>query len=418
MTNKLYNSIPFMMEGQVIATDDPDQMGRLKIWIPSLDGENFNEAELPWADYASPFLGFTVEMPAGGTPVANSSHSAYGMWAIPKIGATVIVFHLNGNPAARFYFACSARLHRNRSLPAGRNLDINGKEGPFGDAGDEHGNLTPIQPAYDNLREQFQDKVTQSEAVTRGSNERQVAQAKTSKDGKEGYSVSPVDSYLDPQTSCWVTPGRHAIIFQDDPKRSRLRIKTAEGHQVIFDDANERIYISTAKGKSWVEMDQDGHINIFGSESISIRSGNDINFFADGSINFEANVGVNIKANEGDIRFNTSKSFHVNAGESIIQSACGIFDLNSEKSLKITAAVGLDVRAGTSLKLAADTSIDIKAGNNIRQQANRIDLNGPPAQIAEKASCAELPESPTVVPGHEPWTRPMSDNKRGPNWNQ
>jgi hypothetical protein len=411
-------SIPFMMEGQVIATNDPDQMGRLKVWVPALDGENFNEDELPWTDYASPFSGFTVDMPAGGTPVANSSHAAYGMWAIPKIGATVIIFCLNADPSARFYFACTTRLHRNRSLPAGRNFDVNGKEGPFGDAGDESGNLNPIQPAYANLREQFQDKTKQSESITRGFYERQVAQAKSSKDGTEGYSESPVDSYLDPQTSCWVSPGRHAIIFQDDPKRSRFRIKTAEGHQVIFDDANERIYISTAKGKSWVEMDQDGHINIFGSDSISVRSGKDINFFADRDINLEADRAVNIKANNGDIRLNTTKSFQVNAGESIVQSACGIFDINSEKSLKITAAMGLDVRAGTGLKLTGDSTVDIKAGSMIRESATRIDLNGPPAQTAEKASCAKLAEPPTVVPGHEPWTRPVSDKKRGPNWKQ
>jgi hypothetical protein len=409
----------YIMEGQVVASNDPDQMGRLKVWIPSVDGQNFVIDELPWTDYASPLAGFTVDMPAGGTPVANNSHAAYGIWAIPKVGASVAVFFLDGNPQARFYFACTPRLHRNRSLPAGRNVDFNGKPGPWGDAGDGDGNLNPIQPAYDNLREQFQDKINTSEAITRGFYERQVAQAKNAKDGTEGYSTSPADeSYLDSQTYAWVTPGRHAIIMQDDPKRARLRLKTAEGHQIIFDDANERIYVSTAKGKSWIELDLDGHINIFGSDSISVRSGKDINFFADRDINIEANRAINMKANTGSIKIDTAKSFHLNASESIIQSACGIFDINSESSIKVTADAMFDLRSGSSLKITSDSTMDIKSGAGLKATAPRIDLNGPEADVAQKASCAEKAEPPTVVPGHEPWVRPKSDKTRGPNWRE
>lgn len=411
------DSVPFIMEGQVIDTSDPDQMGRAKIWVPALDGENSEPENLPWTEYASPFMGFTVEYPAGGVPVGNTSHAAYGFWAIPKIGATVLVFCLNADPSQRFYFAGTGRLHRNRSLPAGRNADHFGKQGPWGDAGDGTGNLDPIQPAFDNIRAQFQNRITESEALTRGAFERQVAQAKTDKDGTEGYSPNAADSsYLDPQTYCLVTPGRHAIIMQDDPKFSRLRLKTAEGHQIIFDDANERIYMSTAKGRSWVELDQDGHINVFGAESISIRAGKDINMFADRDINIEANRAINVKANTGDIKINTTKSFHLNTKESIIQSACGIFDINSESSLKITAGKNIDVLAKGDVATTAGAKFDIKAGNQLVQTGSKIHLNGPTARTADPASCAQLASDPTVVPGFEPWTRPAPATSRGPNW--
>jgi hypothetical protein len=406
------------MEGQVMATDDPDQMGRVKIWVPALDGENFNIDQLPWADYASPLMGFTVDYPAGGIPVANQAHSAYGFWAIPKIGATVLVFCLNADPLSRFYFASTVRLHRNRSLPAGRNKDFNGKTGPFGDAGDGNGNLNPIQPAYDNLRTQFQGQVDDSIAQTRGVYERQVAQAKDDKDGKEGYASNPADpSYLDPQTYCLVTPGRHAMIMQDDPRWSRLRLKTAEGHQIIFDDTNERIYMSTAKGKTWVELDQDGHIHVFAAESISFRAGKDINFFADRDINFEADRSFHVKANNGDIRLATEKTYHLIAKENIIISACGIFDMTSEKSLKITASDNIDIRAMKDLAAGANRNIDIRAGKHITETAPRIDLNGPVARMADIASCPTLAQAPSIVPGHEPWQgRPPTTHGRGPNW--
>ena len=411
------DAIPFIMEGQVVDTSDPDQMGRVRVWIPALDGENFIIDRLPWADYASPLFGYTVEYPAGGGTSKNGSHAAYGFWAIPKIGASVLVFCLNADPQTRFYFASSIRLHRNRSMPAGRNVDLKGNIGPFGDTVDESNQAIAIQPAYSNLRDQFQNKMTSSQAQSRGAYERQVGQALTDKDGKEGYSPNAADpSYLDPQTYCFVTPGRHALIMQDDPKFSRLRIKTAEGHQVIFDDANERIYMSTAKGKSWVEMDLDGHIHIFGSDSISFRSGKDINFFADGNINMEAQKAVNIKADKSDIKISTGGSLHVKAFGSILQSACNLFEIDAEVSVHVTGAANVDIKAGAGAALTGGSAVDIRGGASIRQTAGRIDLNGPGAREAVAAQCPDQADSPSIVPGHEPWDRPASPNKRGPNW--
>ena len=169
--------MPFIMEGLVVATDDPDQMGRVKVWVPSLDGENYEIVSLPWCEYASPLAGFTVDYPAGEAS-STVAQSAYGFWAIPKMGATVFVFCVSGDPARRAYFASSTRLHRNRSLPAGRNADDYGKTGPWGDAGDGLGSYDQIEPAYSNLRAQFNGNLTASEAITRGVYERQVAQPK------------------------------------------------------------------------------------------------------------------------------------------------------------------------------------------------------------------------------------------------
>lgn len=405
------NGIPFIMEGQVLATDDPDQMGRVRVWIPSLDGENFDVEELPWADYASPFAGFTVEFPAGvGEP--NQSQAAYGFWAIPKVGSTVFVFCVNANPAARCYFASSNRLHHNRSLPAGRNTDFNGKQGPWGDDGDESGSLSPINPAFNNLRAQFNQKVTAPEALSRGAWERSVAQGKTDKDGKDGYAWSAVDKYLDPQTYCIVTPGRHAIIMQDhkgdadSPAGSRLRFKTAEGHQIIFDDTNERIYMSTAHGRTWVELDQDGHVHIFGEASVSISAGIDVNISATRNVNIEAGKSVNIKADDGDVKVFAGSSVHVKALKDIKQSACGIFDIDSESSLKMTAASNLDILSSADVAITGASALNLKSGGDITETASNIHLNGPSARGAESASCPDLATSPPIVPTHEPWTRP------------
>src|ERR1039458_7512920 len=91
-SSEYFDNNPFIMEGQVVSNSDPDQMGRVKAWIPAWDGENFDINSIPWASYASPFFGFTVAYPAGENNIPNNSAAAYGMWAIPKVGATVLVF--------------------------------------------------------------------------------------------------------------------------------------------------------------------------------------------------------------------------------------------------------------------------------------------------------------------------------------
>lgn len=406
------------MEGQVIAVDDPDQMGRVKVWVPQLDGDEFDVEWLPWTEYVAPLGGFTVEHPGGANSRQNFSSAAYGIWAIPKIGATVLVFCMNGDPDKRFYMGATFRLHRNRSLPAGRNLDAKLNRGPHGDSGDADGTLIHIEPAYSNLREQFQGRVGQAEAQSRGVYERQVAQASFEKDGIEGYAKSPLDgeTYLDPQTYCWVTPGRHAIIMQDSPDGARMRLKTGEGHQVIFDDANERIYVSTAKGKTWIELDQDGHIHIFGSQSVSVRAGKDINLTADKNVNIEAGGAINMKSLGGDVRISSAASFELSAVKNIVESACGIFDMSAEKSIKITTAQNLDIKSDGNIVQQASANVDIKAGGNMKQTAKKVDINGPSAKNAEPASCAKPAGEPPIVPGHEPWTRPSSSTTRGPNW--
>jgi uncharacterized protein (DUF2345 family) len=241
--------------------------------------------------------------------------------------------------------------------------------------------------------------------------------------------------------------------MQDDPEFSRLRFKTAEGTQIILDDANERIYISTSVGRTWLEMDKDGHINVFGANSISVRSGADLNFFADGDINLEAVGGINMKADTNNIMMTSQTDIQIQANGDILAAACGIFDIDSEDTIHLTSKNDTNIHANAALMLLSNndtsikangsikfqgtdsisakggtiviggSSIDLNGGGSIKASAGTIDLNSggadspDDAETAEDATCPDQASSPTVVPNFEPWTRPESDAERNPNWN-
>lgn len=363
-----------LVEGIVVDNSDPQEMGRVRVWCPSKDGEGDSTKikSLPWARYMSPFAGQADGFQGGSRGGQPTGPVSYGFWGIPKLGATVVVGFLYGDENQRVYLGSLYPTHGNRSLPVGRNS----AGAPTSDSFDE------IEPQLSNLTAQFGGDLSSSIARTRGAYERQVAQAATQKTTEEGYQPrvrtagEEAVGDLDPQTYCLTTPGRHSLIFQDHPTTARVRIKTADGSQIILDDANERIYVSVARGKTWLELDRDGHVHLYAAESISMSAGKDFNLQALGSVNISAGKNVNIGA-----------SGHA----------------------RITACSDLSL-SGKGMNITSEAAMDILAAGTILQTGSAIHLNGPGAATAPCAT------GPTIVPSHEPWDRPASTDVRGPNW--
>lgn len=84
MNTQLFKDVfPGLYIGIVEYTNDPAQLGRIKVRVPNINGlENINTENLPWATPCFPF---------GGGP-------GFGSIMIPPEGATVYVSFLHGNP--------------------------------------------------------------------------------------------------------------------------------------------------------------------------------------------------------------------------------------------------------------------------------------------------------------------------------
>ena len=451
MFQAISNDNGIISTGIIVDTNDPQGRGRIRVYSTSFgDLPNTPIEDIPWCRQVTAFGG-VVSSPNTMSRGPDDKHTtsgavAYGMWGVPKVGAIAVISCLDGDPANRIWLGCMHAMATEHTMPHGRFVGENGVDGPVSST------EQPIQPLYSNLRKAFNGKTDSYEwnsraadtSVTGLSQEvidtKQVASQKP--DTRHGYKNSRVNPDLkvsnapkenyDPQIYSWVTPGFHAISMEDSPDSCRMKFRSATGHQIIMDDTNERIYISTAEGANWVEIDQDGTIDIFAEQNVSIRSARNINLTADNSIRLTAGTSIHAVAGN-DIRVTSGTELHMLSGTNFRMMAVVSMYQESGAAMSMLAAEGLSLTSGTTINILSEATTSLTAkselnilssaaakisssglhlngGGAITQTAGRIDLNGPAAAQAIVAAisppAAVIPALLTNrVPDHEPWAR-------------
>jgi len=475
--------------GTVVSTNDPQQMGRLYVHCPELgDSPSMLESEfesLPLCSYLSPFGGSASSTLLRGTQEEQTTGPVpYGFWAIPKRGAQVAVMCIDGDVHQRVWVGCLYDQFVTNALPHGRfAYDREGKrpDGPLSTT------EQPIQPLFANQTEAFKNRESNFEWRTRGadyqaasvtqgyvdrSSSKEPDDANKVVAQEDGTEINVTQGYgrngdvtaggaesPDSQVYSWTTPGFHSISMDDRPENCRVRLRTTSGHQIIFDDTNERIYINTARGNNWIEIDEDGCIDVFSSEKVSV-TGRHINFTAEETIRMYGKQSVHIRS-DGDVRVQAGKNIDVRAGEdyrvdaanmhatsrgviyetsagsnetkaggNILETSDGTNEVKSTGAIKHGSSAGIESHAVGSIKHTATGSVDVSAGKDILNTAGRnnethaggriieygaqIHMNGPSAKAAAKATKpqnatpATLPVDAYFVnryPLHEPWAR-------------
>ncbi len=322
-----------MTLGVVIDTDDPLQMGRLRVFCPSLNDDPKQLQYVPWSVYASPFAGSInnssyTRGPGDVTPESKGALH-YGFWAIPELGAHVLVACVDGDFRRRFWFACVPQHQETNTLHTGRWKWNGGTvEGPLTSA-DE-----PMEPLYTNAKQAFNDKKDSPEWKTRiadyqptairddtgqiPNNKKQTYRDQTNESirknepdewthealGAHGYDWSGfknMGALLSSRTYGMSSPGMHMFVMDDRPFNNRIKIRTTSGHQILLDDTNERIYIATNKGNNWIEFDSNGNIDMFSEGHISISGSRDINISASDTIRMYAGRSISVYAGHQDL---------------------------------------------------------------------------------------------------------------------
>ncbi len=438
--------------GLVVDTNDPQQMGRIRVVCPTL-GETIGTSinDLPWAIYVSPFAGQTEVGTRGPEESESRGAIGYGLWCVPKVGTQVLVMFIDGDPRLRVFLGGIWDQFRPHTMPHGRFMYDEHPElekgstdqRPFGPyTSDENF----IEPLNKNLREAFPKGEPNFEWRTRAADYTASAVdieqlpfatslVQDDKDftwdgweSRQGYNKSRIDpdatglfgeGNLDSQAFSLTSPGFHAFSMDDRQRNCRVRTRTTSGAQILMDDTNERLYFTTAKGKMWMEFDESGNLDIYCDRRITFHAKKDINFTSDETIRMYAKKGIHMYS-EDEIRVEALKDvhfkFHMNWRAHINQSTFILTDsdthIKTKGSMFLEAVANIQEKAGSTLNLTSGGVTNHNAGGNIIETAPAIHHNGPTAATADPAN--DPSEQPAFwtnrVPDHEPWARVMTQN--------
>jgi len=331
---------PYPYIGVVKNNLDPTRCGRVQVYIPELGGNPDDQANWRTVSYASPFMGYTsTEIRSSDIPDTKNSFGdvshTYGMWMVPPdVGVEVICIFVAGDPMRGYWIACvNSNLSRYMlpGLASSPNID---KSGASANALSSYnaGNTVPVVEFNENTPQ----NITNSNFYNAPKPIHEVQYAVLKSQGLEQDTVrGTITSSSQRETPSHVfgisTPGRPTNDPADDPTyvskltagtltedyyrvKSRkgghqfvmddgavlgtdqlVRLRTAQGHQILMHDTEETIYISHAKGNSWVELTKDGSINIYSKSGFNLRSEGDINIHSDQDINMNAQGNINMR---------------------------------------------------------------------------------------------------------------------------
>jgi len=355
--------------GKVKDNTDPYGMGVLQVYIKEFLGDEDKPQSWRKVKYCPPFAGSSnhqAEKPSKSATAFEETDRAYGIWHVPPdLNVWVICSFINGDKNLGVWWACMPHDDKTHALPGVASGSTHeGLVKPIGDrnrfnTADKNIMRRPEHPTSFRLSEQGIDK-----DLRRGQ-----SNAGPFRDNKTHPGL--VYGIL--------SPNQHSFMLDDGEEGldGQIRLRTSSGHQIQMHEEGGYINIINATGTAWIEMDEEGNIDLYSKKDISLHAEENINMHAGKNINVEAVKDINVKSKE-HTRFETGESYNVTAAK-------GLFE---------TSATNMDVNVAATYK----------------ETATRIDMNGP---VAGKASKPEVHnhivnelvgESVSArVPEHEPW---------------
>jgi hypothetical protein len=147
--------------------------------------------------------------------------------------------------------------------------------------------------------------------------------------------------------------GGHTFVMDDGDLQgndSLIRIRTSKGHQITMSDDGNCFYICHANGQAWVELGQEGTLDVFTTNSVNLRSDGTINLHADKDINMYAGGNVSIKGKESTVIQSDGDLNIANKGKMTLFSQ-GSIGIKSTSSLSLDSQLGSwSAKASLSLK--------------------------------------------------------------------
>jgi len=396
-----------IVTGVVKANVHPTNMGVIKIWIPTFSTDENDKTQWRSVRYCTPFYS-RVDNSGVGDTYFGTKVTAGITTPPPDIGTKVLAFFPEGRASEGYYFACVPDLYMMQTLPEAT-ISSGVAAGEFNDspAGTHHtGKIT-------NWRTQTrpEDFFTQDTLVKQGLSDDRVRGLNNSGYMREtpteiigiaskgrkittqgqDFTVTYNSQIRNPDTAdkkileglLGPTARRkgHSIALDDgdiDGNSNQIRLRTSTGHQLLLNDSEGVIYVGNSDGSCWIELSNEGTMDVYAQDSINFRSAN-INFHADENIKMHAKGFTQIVADQQLHLQGTQETSIVTDGEAGIKAKKNLH-LYSESELFSTST-------GASY---------LNAGGNISVAGSMVLLQGPKTQAKQAKKVSETQKEDTT----------------------
>ena len=371
---------PFI--GRVTNNIDPTRQGRLQVYIEQFAGPDPSDPNL-WrtVNYCPPFYGVT---PRGGSAGVGTylggNPQSYGMWFTPPdIGVSVICFFVEGDPNQGYYLGCIPEQGINHMIPAIGSVPRTEAQTQNTDQATYFANA-PLLPVTEinnaptntaiNENPRFFDQpkpvhsyvaatmfqqglINDPVRGTIGSSSQRESPSACygmSTPGRPVYQgglgggteseaevVNQLQNLRPEDIKVIGRRGGHTFVMDDgnlSGNDNLIRIRTSKGHQITMSDDGNCFYITHANGQTWIELGQEGTVDVFATNSVNVRTQGTINLHADEDINMFAGKKINIKS----------------VGGTAIQSD-GSMNVACKKNLTLFSSTQIGVKSNGTLAL-------------------------------------------------------------------
>jgi hypothetical protein len=376
---------PFI--GRVMNNVDPTRAGRLQVYIELFGGTNPDDQSL-WrtVNYCPPFYGATPAGASAGTgKFLQGNPQSYGMWFTPPdVGVQVLCFFVGGDPSQGYYVGCIPDQGMIHMIPAigsvekSKAMTQNNDQAAYY-AGSSRLPVTEInnsnQAITDNPKYFDQPKPVHSYVAgvlfqqglindpIRGS----IGSTSQRESPSGCYGISTPgraiylggigggtegDASVNPQTLAGAPPsaadvigrrGGHSLVMDDGDlqgKDNLIRIRTSKGHQITMSDDGNCFYITHANGQAWIELGQEGTLDVYATNSINLRTEGTLNLHADKDVNIYAGDNLNLKGKTSTVIQSDAELNIANKGKMTLFSQGSI-------GIKTTGSLALDSQLGS-----------------------------------------------------------------------
>lgn len=375
-------------QGFVKDTTDVQRNGRLRVWIPELGSAPENQDGWIIVNYCSPFAGATNVDANSKSDIQSfdGTQTSYGMWMVPPdINNQVLVMFINGDASRGIWIGCLYNQYMNNMVPGtaadAKNYQYPGRQVPVAEYNKWDTKVTQPDRAMHPYEETKFRGVSNQGLINDGARGTTSSSARREAPSQV-YGILTPGPAINPDTAAEniKRKGGSSLIMDDGVGTEYMNMATKSGAQIRLDETNGFVYVINRDGTGWIQIDQDGNIDVFGARDISLRAQRDFNIRADRNINIEAGQNIFMKAAKDTIESTTTFTYDVNnlprykeipvwkyvgegkgAGGNIVAQALNDMHTTVKNNSYLTVGKNLEIKVATTIDMSAGTEYNLTA---------------------------------------------------------